>query len=249
MCLSELGKFEEAYELRSKVTKIYQQSCEENHPSFGFNLNAHGWLFINKKEYKKSLYYFNRALSIFKISKGPRSVSTCFPLIGMGQCFLKLKQFKKAKEAFKAALEIGLDRFGENTRMVAEAYNGLGETYIEIGNVKKGLRYFARQLNSGKRVFKNCPTMIKILENYLTALDKALKIEGNTQTVLDAAIAAHQVSEELFGKDHSLSQSFNDFIKNLEEKTKKSIQSQRLALKTYPCLESSINSLSTLPFY
>lgn len=212
LCLAELGKYDEIIIIRKQIGKIFQKTCGEQHPLFGFNLNAQGWIFYKKKEYNKALKHFSQALSIFKKSEGPQHGDTCFPLIGIGFSHLRLNKYKKAHQTFKTALGIGLQHYGKNNRMVIEAYEGIGWTYLKSGQSIKGLKYLLKQLVIGQEVFKDSPTMSKMLKDYLEALEEALQQEGITEALLQAVEKGYQVCENMFGKDYSVSQSFRAFI-------------------------------------
>ena len=124
-----------------KALTIYNNILGDNHINCShFNYTA-GEIYFDKKEFKKSLLYFNKSLTISIKYFGFEHEETAKVYNEIGKIFLEIKKYKIAIKNFKKGFEI--DRSGSYPFNIALCYEAINESenalesFIQSAEIRK----------------------------------------------------------------------------------------------------------------
>lgn len=206
ICLNKLGHPIKALEFSKRATEVYLASCGKENPLYIWSLMREARCLISLEQYQNALKLFQQAQQLNLDLRGKKHGDLSSPLEGIGRSYFYLKKYKLSRKFFKKALRIGKFYLGDNAFIVIRSYNGLGWCYLRDNQVQKGFKYLLKYLELSAEVYHNTPAMVVALGDFQKALKEASELEGETETVKQAADKALEISKMTLGKEHPLTQ-------------------------------------------
>jgi len=149
-----------------------------------------GNLYLEKKQYGKSLEYFNKAIKC-QISVGDKKSDQYIGLIyrERSALFTSLKNYKQAIADLEKSLKIYLKSLNENNNVIISIYLEIAENKLKISDLNDAENYINRAFVSITDSNKNKPVSPYLLPEayYLKALSR-LQNDSSVSSMVDALL-------------------------------------------------------------
>lgn len=172
-----------------------------------WNYNNIGNALKGAKKYKSAIYYYNKALKVYKKIYGNRNYMIIKGLLNIGDCYFESGEYKKSLHKFEESLVISKDIFGEVHSDVAGAYYRIGKIYEKKDKYKKAVRQYKKAIQAIRYKFFDfsneniidAPFYLKLLEVKADLLNKMYK-KSNKLERLFLAFRNYEAAFQLLEK-------------------------------------------------
>ena len=135
-----MGRYKEALEYQQKALAIKEEVLEATHPNLATVYDNIGGILTVLQQYKAAQESLQKALTIFKENKHPRTI-TVYGRLGLLQ--LKLGSTSKAQEYFSLYNELAKDK----DKALGAYYQALYHT--AVGDLQKALGFLEEAVAKG----------------------------------------------------------------------------------------------------
>ncbi|WP_255710080.1 CHAT domain-containing protein [Aquimarina aquimarini] len=141
------GEYDKALEYYKKGLDVAIRYYDgDNYEVIGDIYHNIATMFSIKKDYKKTLYYFNNALQNYKTTLGENHENIAMVYESMGNMYVIKKEEDKALLYYEKCLKIRNIIFDMDHPSIVAIYNNIGELYQNKKNYKKALEYYQKGL-------------------------------------------------------------------------------------------------------
>ena len=158
----QIGAYEKAEEYLLQAENILKDKVGRVRPYYVRTLNNLGMMYLAKKDFAKSLDYFQKTLKI-KEQYFKNQRTYVISLGNLGYLYSKMGELEKAENTLIETLDLTKKIYGENHSAYGSALFKLGRFYKGIDNNEQALAYFQQALdNTSKILGKQHPETAKM---------------------------------------------------------------------------------------
>jgi CHAT domain-containing protein len=181
-----LGEHQSALSAFKTAQRQAEKNLAPNHAYLGIVYNIIGDYYSTNNNPALALKYFEKALTIFRVSSGRNSVREADILGRIGLLQIKAKDTEKGFESYDLALKIYLTKMGMHNSKVAALLQHIGDGHVEQTQFQSALQYYQKAFLSVSTGFSD--TLNLLATPALSQLDNepmALQIARKKATVLE----------------------------------------------------------------
>ncbi len=201
--LGDLGKHEEALEIRYRTYEIQAAVYGQEAPITLVSLFNLGSIYFNMENYQKAdsinLYILDHFRRIF----GDYHNYTVSTLFNLSNSYFSQGQYDRALEFQKLVLEADIENMGKNHPFVAGTLRALGRTYMSMNQMDKAEELFYQALDVYRHNFGEQHRFISVVYSFLAAVNCR---KGNYLQCSEYYDIALEMAIETVGEDHQTTQ-------------------------------------------
>ncbi len=231
LCLSDLGRYQEALEYQQKALEIRLAVLGERHPDVATSYNNIGVILKELGKPQEALEHYQKALEIFLAVLGERHPNVAMSYNNVGASLSELGRHQEALECEKKALEIRLAVLGERHPDVAMSYNNVGASLSNLGRHHEVLECEQKALEIRLAVLgEQHPDVAMSYNNVGASLDAL----GRYREALECKQKALEINLKVLGEQHpDVAMSYNNIGVSLSEleRYREALECQQKALE------------------
>ena len=215
MCLSDLGKIDEALELHLEALELDKLAVGEEDPDVATDLTNIGLCLSKQGKHGEALAKHEEALAIRKKVLGKDHPDVAQTLTHMASCLSKQRKHDAALKHLREVLEMRQRTLGADSLDVAVSLNSIASSLGMMGKHEEALEAYKESLAIRRRALGDeSPDVANALHNMAWCLSEL----GRLDEALKANYEALKIRKAVFGEDHaSVAQSLNNIALCLTE--------------------------------